>query len=33
VFDHRANDGVEAAQLIQSIVAFLETPSLMDMTA
>jgi pyruvate dehydrogenase E2 component (dihydrolipoamide acetyltransferase) len=30
VFDHRANDGVEAAQLLQSIVGYLENPSLME---
>lgn len=30
VFDHRANDGVEAAQLLQSIVALLEKPEHME---
>lgn len=33
VFDHRANDGVEAAQLLQSIVDFIENPSHMELSA
>ena len=33
VFDHRANDGVEAARLLASIVAFLEQPQLLELTA
>ena len=33
VFDHRANDGVEAARLLASIVAFLEQPQLLEVTA
>ena len=30
VFDHRANDGVEAAKFLAAIVAYLEHPHLMD---
>ena len=33
VFDHRANDGVEAAQLLASIVACLEQPQLLEVKA
>ena len=33
VFDHRANDGVEAARLLASIVAFLEQPQLLEVKA
>ena len=33
VFDHRANDGVEAARLLASIVALLEQPQLLEVTA
>ena len=33
VFDHRANDGVEAARLLASIVACLEQPQLLEVKA
>lgn len=33
VFDHRANDGVEAARLLASIVACLEQPQRLEVTA
>ena len=33
VFDHRANDGVEAAGLLASIVAFLKQPQLLEVKA
>ena len=32
VFDHRANDGVQAAQLLAAIVAHLENPQTLEMT-
>ncbi len=32
VFDHRANDGVEAAELLSSIIDFLEHPALMEVS-
>jgi pyruvate dehydrogenase E2 component (dihydrolipoamide acetyltransferase) len=30
VFDHRANDGVQAAQFLAAVVGYLEQPHLMD---
>ncbi|MGS0757561.1 2-oxo acid dehydrogenase subunit E2, partial [Roseateles sp. GG27B] len=32
VFDHRANDGVAAAELLAAIVAYLEQPARMEIT-
>ena len=33
VFDHRANDGVEAAQLLAAIIGYLEHPQRLEVKA